>query len=238
MLTKEKTNEKIATDTTDAMLKAGVHFGYTKTRRHPSVKSYVLGTKNRVDILDTVKVEELLEKAKVFVTALAGQGKQLLFVGSKPEAREFIKQAAQSLNMPYVIERWIGGTLTNFPEIKKRVDRLNDLKEKKEKGETGVYTKKEQLLIGREIDRLEKYFSGIVAMKNIPGALFIIDSKHEHIALAEALRMKVPTISLSNSDCNITNVTYPIIGNDASTSSISFFVNEIARAYSAGIKVE
>ncbi len=233
MITKE--NTKI-----DEMLLAGAHFGYTRTRRHPTVKPYVLGTKNRMDILNLEKIEQMSGEAREFVKSLASSGKNLLFVGSKPEARDIVKQTAEYLGMPYVVERWIGGTLTNFPEIKKRIDKLATLLENREKGTTEVYTKKERLLIDRDILRLEKYFSGLSSLKNIPAALFVIDSKNEHIAVEEARKMKIPVVSLSNSDCDLSKVTYSIVGNDASVSSISLFVKEISEAYKEGkeLKVE
>ncbi|MFA5841705.1 MAG: 30S ribosomal protein S2 [Candidatus Paceibacterota bacterium] len=226
-----KTSSKI-----DEMHSAGAHFGYTRTRRHPSVKPYVLGTKNRVDILNLEKIEEGLDKAKEFVKSLASTGKVIIFVGAKPEARDAIKKAAEELGQPYVIERWIGGTLTNFPEIKKRIDKLAKLLEEREKGATDVYTKKERLLIDREIARLEKYFAGLASLKNIPAAVFVVDSKKEHIAVKEAKLMKVPVISISSSDCDLKQVTYPIVGNDSSLSSVAFFVSEIVESYKEGIK--
>lgn len=230
-----KTSSKI-----DEMHAVGAHFGYTRTRRHPSAKPYVLGSKNRVDILNLEKIEEGLNKAKEFVKSLASTGKVIIFVGAKPEAKDAIKKAAEELNQPYVIERWIGGTLTNFPEIKKRIDKLAKLLEEREKGVTAVYTKKERLLIDREIARLEKYFAGLASLKNIPGAVFVIDSKKEHIAVKEAKLMKVPVISVSNSDCDLKQINYPIVGNDSSLSSIAFFVKEIVEAYKEGqeLKVE
>ena len=216
------------------MLTAGAHFGYTRTRRHPSAKPFVLGTKNRVDILNLEKIDELSAKAREFVKSLSAAGRTIIFIGSKPEARDIVKRTAEELGQPYVVERWIGGTLTNFPEIKKRIDKLAALLENREKGATQVYTKKERLMIDREIARLEKYFSGLSSLKNLPAAIFVVDSKKENIAVAEARKMKIPVVSLSNSDCDLKQVTYPIIGNDASVSSIAFFVGEIAEAYKEG----
>ena len=220
------------------MLSAGAHFGYTRTRRHPSAKPYVLGTKNRVDIMDIEKTEVLLSRAKEFVKSLGATGKVIIFIGSKPEAKEAIRGATEETGMPYVTERWIGGTLTNFVEIKKRIDKLADLLEKREKGATQIYTKKERLLIDREIIRLEKYFSGLSSLKNLPAAVFVVDSKKENITVAECRKMNIPVVSLSNSDCDLKQITYPIVGNDSSVSSISFFVREITEAYKEGQKPE
>jgi small subunit ribosomal protein S2 len=140
--------------------------------------------------------------------------------------------------MPSVTERWIGGTLTNFPEIKKRVAHLKDLTDKKEKGELSIYTKKERLLIDREMDKLNRNFSGIVSMDKAPTALFVIDAKHEEIAVTEAKKSGIPVISLSRSDCNLKEVDYPILANDSSVSSVKFFVDKIVDTYKKNLQVE
>ncbi len=227
---KDMKNDGILSD----LFKAGAHFAYTKSRRHPSAKPFIFGAKNKIEIFDLEKTYELLEVAKNFVTTIAENGGQILFVGGKNESREAVKSAALSLGQPYVAGRWIGGTLTNFPEIRKRVQKLEDLTSQKEKGELGKYTKKERLLIDREIVRLNTFFAGLVPMKSAPKALFVVDSKKEHIAVAEADYEGIPVISLSGSDCNLKDIAYPIPGNDASVSSINFFVQQIVAAYKAG----
>ena len=133
--------------------------------------------------------------------------------------------------MPFVDGRWIGGTLTNFPEIKKRLNKLEDLTKQKEKGELTKYTKKERLMIDREIANLERFFSGISEMKDLPKAVIVVDSKKEIIAVTEAQKMNIPVIALCGTDSDINGISYPIVANDASVSSITFFVNEIAKAY-------
>lgn len=220
-------------NTIKGMFKAGAHFAFTRTRRHPTVSPYIFGVKNKVEIFDLEKTENLLEKAKAFIESLAKEGKTILFVGGKSEARNALKLGAMSINMPYVDGRWIGGTLTNFTQIRKRVEKLEKLTTEKEKGELAKYTKKERLLIDREIANLERFFSGVVSMKELPKALFIIDPKKEKNAVKEALDMGIPVVALAGSDCNIKEVTYPIVGNDASQTSIQFFVQEIAKAYSS-----
>lgn len=216
------------------MFSAGAHFAFSRSRRHPSTASYIFGVKNRVEIFDLEKTVSLLETAEVFAKKLGFEGKQLLFVGGKSEARDAIKQAALSLDMPYVAGRWIGGTLSNFKEIRSRVDRFLDLTAKREKGELSKYTKKERLLIDREIDKLDRFFSGLIPMKEMPKALFVIDSKHEKIAVAEAKKAGIPVIALAGSDCNLKSVDYAIPGNDASTASIAFFTGKIVWAYKEG----
>jgi len=220
----------------DAMFKAGAHYGFTKTRRHPSVKPFIFGVKNRVEIFDLEKTEAQLEKAIEFVTKVAGTGKQIVFVGGKSEAKEIVKRVADSANLPYVASRWVGGTLTNFDSIKKRVEKLLDLTHKKEKGELTKYTKRERLMIDRQIDRLNFLYSGIISMNNLPAALFVIDSKKEHIAVAEAREKKIPVIALTGSDCDISVINYPIPANDSSVASIEFFARKIAEAYTEGKK--
>lgn len=219
------------------MFKAGAHFAFSKTRRHPTVTPYIFGVKNKVEIFDLEKTEVLLEKAKDFIASLAKEGKTILFVGGKSEARNSIKSGALSINMPYVDGRWIGGTLTNFTQIRKRVEKMEKLVSEKEKGELAKYTKKERLLIDKEIANLERFFSGIVSMKDLPKAIFIVDPKKEKTALKEAQDMGIPVIALAGSDCNIKGLDLPVVGNDSSQTSVNFFVQEIVKAYSTAKKV-
>lgn len=223
--------KKINNERIDEMFKVGAHFGYSKTRRHSSVAPYIFGIKNKVEIIDLEKTNELLDKALQFISTLAHEGKQVLFVGGKNEARGALKIAAESIGMPFVDGRWIGGTLTNFPEIKKRLIKLEDLTKQKERGELTKYTKKERLMIDREIENLERFFLGISSMKDLPKAMVVVDSKKEIIAVTEAQRMNIPVIALSGTDCDIAGINYPIVANDSSVSSITFFVTEIAKAY-------
>ncbi len=218
----------------DNLFKAGAHFGLIRSRRHPSAKPFIFGVKNKIEIFDLEKTNEALEKAKAFVKSVAAAGGQILFVGGKNEALQAVEEGASKAGMPFVAGRWLGGTLTNFPEIKKRIAKLEDLTSQKEKGELGKYTKKERLLIDREIVNLQRDFSGITIMRSLPKALFIIDSKRESIAVKEADRIHIPVVSLSSSDCNLREVAYPIPGNDASKASIQHFVNEIVSAVEEG----
>lgn len=215
----------------EEMFKVGAHFGYSKSRRHPTVSPYIFGAKNRVEIFDLSKTADLLKSALDFVSELAKNDQQILFVGGKNEAKDLIKKSAISIDMPYVAGRWIGGTFTNFSEIKKRVSKLEELTKQKEKGELLKYTKKERLMIDRNIANLDRFFSGLLLMKEIPKAIFVIDPKNENIAVIEAKKTGIPVIALAGSDCDIDNVDYPIVANDSSVSSISFFVNEIVSAY-------
>jgi small subunit ribosomal protein S2 len=218
----------------DALFKAGAHFGYTKSRRHPSTNAFILTSKNKADIVNLEKTAESLEAAKTLIKQMAKDGKKILFVGTKPEAKKIVEEAAISLDMPYVTERWVGGILTNFPEIKKRIARLLEWRENKAKGGLDKYTKKERLLIDKEAERLQKYFSGVASLTKAPDLLFVVDSKKEHIAVAEAKISKVPVMSISGTDSDIREIQYPIIGNDAATTSIAYLMNEIAKAFREG----
>ncbi len=224
------------TKTIETMFSAGAHFGLGRSRRHPSVTPYVFATKNRTDILDLEKTGALLESAKAFVSALAKEGKTILFVGGKKEASAAIKDGAQSINMPFVEGRWIGGTVTNFPQVRRRIDLYEKLISDREKGELAKYTKRERMLIDKDIASLEKTFLGIVSMKKLPDAMFVIDPRREKNAIAEADHGKIPVIALSGSDCDIRTVAHPIVGNDGSKASIQFFVSEIVKAYQDGKK--
>jgi small subunit ribosomal protein S2 len=179
--------------TKDALKAAGLQYGYSRTRRHPSVKPFIEGNHNGVDFINLDKTKEQLEAAISFLKAVHGAGKVVLFVGVKPEIRQIIKEVALSLNAPYIAERFIGGTLTNFPQMKKRIEKLHDLLKKKETGELAVYTKKEQLLIQRDIDRLDRDFGGISALTNLPAAIVMIDPRHEETIT----RLPVPDIAVA-----------------------------------------
>lgn len=202
------------------LMEAGVHFGYSRTRRHPTVTPFLYGTKGGVDIIDLEKTAPMMESAANFLSELSAAGKTVLFVGVKPEARNIVMEVAQTLKQPYVTERWIGGMLTNFPEIKRRINKLETLREDKTTGAFDKYTKKEQLLLTREMERLNKYFNGLTGLTKMPDAVVVVDSKKEHIAVAEARKVGVPVIALGNTDCSIRAITYPIIANDSSASSI------------------
>jgi small subunit ribosomal protein S2 len=220
----------------DAMFGAGAHYGYSKSRRHPTQKSFIYGAKNKVEIFDLEKTSLSLENALKFVSSLGEVNKNILLVSGKKEAESIIRDSALSVGLPYVAGRWIGGSLTNFGEIRRRIQKYLDLKEKKEKGELGKYTKRERLMIDREISDLELKFGGLISMKELPGALFVVDSKQENIAVTEAKRMKIPVIALSGSDCDISEINYAIPGNDTSVSSLKFFVSKVVEAYKEGQK--
>lgn len=214
----------------DALKKSGLQYGYSRTRRHPSIKPFIEGTFNGTDFINLEKTKEQLETAVTFLKSVQGAGKQILFVGVKPEIRQIVKEVALSLNAPYVAERFIGGTLTNFPQMKKRVEKLHDLLKKKENGELSVYTKKEQLLIQRDIDRLDRDFGGVTSLTNIPAAIVVIDPRHEDMCIKEANRLHIPVVALANTDCTLDGIAYPVVGNDGSVTSVRFVLETIKSA--------
>ncbi|OIO28989.1 30S ribosomal protein S2 [Candidatus Nomurabacteria bacterium CG_4_10_14_0_2_um_filter_30_12] len=220
----------------EKMFEAGAHYGYSKSRRHPSVSSYIYATKNNGDIIDLEKTSVMLEKALEFVKNLGEQNKTILFVGSKPEAKDIIKNAALSLNMPYIDVRWIGGTLSNFTEIKKRIAELEKYNKENVEGGLEKYTKKERVVMAKKMEKLTKFYGGLIGLKKTPDALFVIDSKAEHIAATEARKSNVPVITLSNSDSNIKGIDYPIVANDSGIPSIKLFTTSIINTYNEGLK--
>ncbi|HEV7424633.1 MAG TPA: 30S ribosomal protein S2 [Candidatus Paceibacterota bacterium] len=230
--------DKDSSDVIEKMFKAGAHYGYSKSRRHPSLSSFIYATKNKTDMIDLEKTNVMLEAASEFIKSLAAKSGVVLFVGTKPEAKVAIKDMAESLNMPYVNERWIGGTLSNFTEIKKRIMELENYRKDSKEGGLDKYTKKERVVMAKKMEKLSRYYSGLVGLKKTPDALFIIDARGEHIAATEAKKSDVPVISLVNSDSNIKGISYPIVGNDSSIPSIKFFTSAIGSAYKAGLPVE
>jgi len=219
----------------EELFKAGAHYGYSKTRRHPSISSYIYATKNKGDIINLEKTMSLIGEASVFVKSLGATYKTIMFVGTKPEAKEIIQKAAESLNMPYVVARWIGGTLSNFTEIKKRINELENYHKENLEGGLEKYTKKERVMLAKKMEKLTKYYGGLLGLKKIPDALFVVDAKAEHIAAVEAFKSEVPVIALVNSDSNIKNIDYPIVSNDSSIPSIKLITASIVSAYKTGV---
>jgi len=215
----------------EKLFAVGAHFGYAPSRRHPSVAPFIFGAKGGTEIFDLEKTSKALEEALAVVKTLAQGRKVVLFVGGKAEASTAIKRVAERLNQPYVASRWIGGTLTNFSEIKKRLNLLAELTAQREQGELAKFTKHERLLIDREITLLEEVFGGIKAIQKVPDALVVVDPKKEAGAVAEARQLNVPIIALLNSDCDRAQVTHAIPANDASIETIQFVLDEIGKAY-------
>lgn len=219
----------------DRLFKAGSHFGFKKSRRHPSVASYLYTTKDGNDIFDLEKVTALLDTAKETIKEAGLHGKTVLFVGTKDEASVLVKAAAEKVESPYVTNRWIGGMLTNFSEIKKRINRLEALTHEKESGELErKYTKKERVMLGREVDKLSFNFFGISKMGKYPDLMVVVDPRHDTIAVTEALDKNIPIIAVMSSDCDASKITYPVVVNDSLQSSVSLVLDELTAAYTEG----
>ncbi|HEY4522668.1 MAG TPA: 30S ribosomal protein S2 [Candidatus Paceibacterota bacterium] len=216
------------------LFEAGAHFGFPRARRHPTAAPFLFGTKDRSDIFNLEETQKRIEAARAFVASIAASGKQVLFVGGKHEAISIVKDASERIGVPYVAGRWIGGTLTNFKNIRKRIERLQKLMQERESGELDKYTKRERLMIDREIDELLGRFGGLVNMNDLPGALFAVDSRHENTAVKEANQLGIPVVALSSTDCDFSLVQHPIPGNDTSIRSIRLAVEQIADAYAEG----
>lgn len=225
------------TDTTEfkRLFDTGAHFAQVKSRRHPSMKPFLVGTKGRQEIIDLVKTAEQLEAAKAAMSALAKEGKTVLFVGGKVEIAALMKKAAQDINAPYVAARWLGGTISNWAEIKKRVDRLADLTEKEATGAlVKQHTKLELVMIGREQKRLTERLDGITSMTKKPDALLVVDTKHEKHAVKEANDAGIPIIAIMSSDCDLRQAAYPIVANDTSRETVKLILTELTSAFVKG----
>jgi len=218
------------------MLKAGVHFGHQKSRWHPKMEQFIFGVRNGVHIIDLEKTQVQLEKALEYTKNLAAKGHVILFVGTKRQAREAIKAAAMSCEMPYLVERWIGGLLTNFEEVKRRLKKYKNLKDMFDSGEIEKYTKKEQVVMKKQLEKLDKYLIGLTGLEKLPDAVYIADMRTEKTALAETERTEVPTVAVCDTNTNPTKVNYPIPANDDSVNSIKMIADMMAEAVNEGRK--
>ena len=216
------------------LLEAGVHFGHQTGRWNPKMAPYIYGARNGVHILDLAQTVTRLEEATEYVSELASAGQQVLFVGTKRQAQDVIRNEADRANMPYVVTRWLGGTLTNFPTIRKRVDYMIELERREEAGQLDLLPKKEALKLRDNLTRLHRYLRGLRDMTGLPGALFIVDVPREHIAVAEARRLNIPIIGVcdTNSDPNL--IDYPIPSNDDAIRAVRLLTSQIADAAQAG----
>lgn len=216
------------------LVERGAHLGFSRTRTHPSARHFVFGFKNRSGIINLEKTLRSLAQAKEFLTRLGAEGGVVFWVGTKAEARQLTKQVAEKLSHPYVTSRWLGGTLTNWEQMKSRINLLKELKEKREKGEFAAYTKRERLGFDEEIEKLEEGFATIASLEKLPQALVVVDTGEEEIAVNEAVNKKIPIIGLTGSDSDLQKIDYPVVINDTSMGSLEFFLNELANAYQLG----
>ena len=217
------------------LLEAGVHFGHQTRRWNPKMKPFIFAERNGIHIIDLQQTVQRLEEACNFVSDLVAHGDTVLFVGTKKQAQEAIETEAKRCFMPYVSNRWLGGTLTNFATIQARIDHLVRLEDQRERGEFERLPKKEVLKIEEEISRLNRYLGGIKEMTKLPGALFVVDPSKERIAIAEALRMDIPIVAMVDTNCNPDEIEYPIPSNDDAIRAIKFMANSMASAALEGL---
>ena len=218
------------------LLRAGTHFGHLTSRWNPKMRPYIFMERNSIHIIDLVQTQRMLEKAADAATRLSRLGKAILFVGTKKQSKDTVREYAQQCDSPYVVERWLGGTLTNFQTIRKSIRRMEELGKMEQDGTLEQLKKKERLMKGRERAKLERNLSGIAKMARIPGALFVVDIRREHIAVAEARKLGIPIIALVDSNCNPDLVDHVIPCNDDAHKSIAIITRTIAGAVSEGKK--
>lgn len=216
------------------LLKAGVHFGHQVSRWHPKMRPFIFTSRAGIYIIDLEQTAQQLKRAQEFVRDRVAQGGSVLFVGTKRQAKPIIQEAAARLAMPYVVERWLGGTFTNFPTITKMTKRLGQLKEQRARGELEKYTKKEQLVFDDEIKRLDKMVGGIERMNRLPDVVFVVDVKQEKTAVREAQKVGLPIIAFVDTNVSPEGITYPIAANDDATKSIQIIIDAIAEAVDEG----
>lgn len=216
------------------LLEAGVHFGHQTRRWDPRMAEYIFQARNGIHIIDLQKTSKKLDEAYEFVRSQAEEGKNILFVGTKKQAQECVKEAAEKCGMFYINERWLGGTLTNFNTIRTRVERLNELERMEEDGTFDVLPKKEVVLLRKEMEKLNKNLGGIKEMTEIPDVMFIVDPKKEHIAILEAKKLNIPVVGLIDTNCNPNDVDYVIPGNDDAIRAVKLMTDVMANAVIEG----
>ena len=216
------------------LLEAGVHFGHQTRRWDPKMAEYIYQARNGIHIIDLQKTSKKIDEAYKFIKDVAEEGKTILFVGTKKQAQECVKDAAIKSNMFYVDQRWLGGMLTNFKTIRKRIERLNKLEEMENDGTFDVLPKKEVAALKNEKEKLEKNLGGIREMKEMPGAMFVVDPKNERIAVLEAKKLNIPIVGLVDTNCNPEDVDYPIPGNDDAIRAVKLITDVMANAIIEG----
>lgn len=212
------------------MLEAGVHFGHQTNRWNPKMKPYIFGARNGIYIIDLQKTVPLFQKAYQFLVQTVARGEKVLFVGTKKQAQDVLREEAVRCEQFYVNSRWLGGTLTNYRTVKASIERLRNIEKMESEGIFDRLTKKEVLQLTRERNKLEKSLGGIKEMVRIPGALFVIDTKKEHIAVAEAKKLGIPVVAVVDTNCDPDEIDYPIPGNDDAIRAIRIFLTKVADA--------
>ncbi len=216
------------------LLEAGVHFGHQTGRWNPKMAPFIYGARNGVHILDLAQTVGRLGEATAFVRDTAAEGQQVLFVGTKRQAQDVIRNEADRAGMPHVVTRWLGGTLTNFNTIRSRVDYMLELEQREEQGQLDMLPKKEALRLRDKLTRLHRYLRGLRDMTQLPGAIFIVDVPREHIAVAEAQRLGIPIVAVCDTNCDPRPIDYPIPSNDDAIRAVRLLAAQIADAASEG----
>ena len=233
------TEEAVASEklSMKSLLEAGVHFGHQKSHWNPKMKSFIFGARNGIHIIDLQQTVTLFNRAYTFVKNTVADGGTVLLVGTKKQARGIIEEESTRCNMPYINTRWLGGTLTNFNTIRSRVDYLLELKKLEEDGQMEMLPKREAKNLRREIVKLEGLLGGIVSMRRAPDAIFVVDTKKEHITIKEARNLSIPVIAIVDTNCDPANADYPIPSNDDAIRAIKLFTSKIADACIEGTHI-
>jgi len=218
----------------EGLLESGAHFGHQTKRWNPKMEEYIYGSENGVHIFDLTKTKPLIEAALEFLTKSAKEGKTILILGTKKQIKDKVIEVAEAAGVPYVAERWLGGTISNFGQMKKSLKKLEEMKENMTSGFYNKYTKKERLLIDREITRLERFFGGVTYLTGIPDVLFVIDTKHEAGAVYEANAGKVPVIGIVDTNSDPDLITYPIPMNDDAAKALEYVLELVKQAIIEG----
>lgn len=218
------------------MLQSGVHFGHQKSRRNPKMESYIYTTRGGISIIDLEKTAEKLQEAFDYVVDLTSKGGTVLFVSTKKQAAESMKKLAEEAGMPHITSRWLGGTFTNFETVHRRIKKYRELQEQKENGELEKYTKREQLQIQRDMEKMERDFGGIITIDRVPDAIFVVGVQKEEIAIQEANRRGITVIGLADTNCDPKGIDYLIPSNDDAVKSIELIGEIIKEAVLEGKK--
>ncbi len=219
------------------MLKAGVHLGHVKSKNHTAMRPYIFTVRNTISVLDLTKTLEKLDQTLNFLKETTAQGGMVLLVGTRPAARQIVAEVAQSLKMPYVTERWIGGLLTNFRIVGKRIEYMESLEKERAAGGFEKYTKGERLRKDTEIEKLHRFFDSLRLLKKMPSAVFVVDINQDETAVLEAQKMKIPTIALVDTNSNINLVDWPIPSNDDALPAVKYMVSRVGQAIGEGQKI-
>ncbi|MDQ7844232.1 MAG: 30S ribosomal protein S2 [Armatimonadota bacterium] len=218
------------------LLEAGVHFGHQTRRWNPKMAPFIFTERNGIHIIDLQKSVPLIEEAYRFVRETVAQGRACLFVGTKKQAQDAIREEATRAGQPYVAQRWLGGMLTNFQTIRKRVERLREIEDIRDRGLMDVLPKREQARMLEELARLEKYLGGIKTMTTLPGAVYVVDTRKEHIAVLEARKLGIPVVAIVDTNCDPDEVDYPIPGNDDAIRAVRLITSRVANAALEGLE--